>query len=205
MPGLSLILEFMPILQHVGLVLRKALKPPGSGHWTNCQLRAGRRGSMIRALLGEFRMKLFSYRSAAAAIFIAALLPVATVHAQLDDLIKKGQSAGSSGGAGSLGSMASGLSGQSLSSGSTGNVAGLLQYCISNNFVQGDGASSIQNKLMGKLPGGSASSDPDYKDGAKGLLKSSDGKQLDLSGEGLKAKATKQVCDQILSQAKSML
>jgi hypothetical protein len=150
-------------------------------------------------------MKLFSYRIAAAAISLAALLPVATVHAQLDDLVKKGQSAGSSGGAGSLGSMASGLSGQSLSAGSTGNVAGLLQYCISNNFVQGDGASSIQNKLMGKLPGGSASSDPGYKDGAKGLLKSSDGKQLDLSGGGMKAQATKQVCDQVLSQAKSLL
>jgi hypothetical protein len=145
-------------------------------------------------------MKLFSYRTAAAAIFIAALLPVATVHAQLDDLIKKGQSAGSSGGAGSLGSMAGGLS-----SGSTGNVAGLLQYCIKNNFVQGDDASSIQNKLMGKLPGGSASSDPGYKDGAKGLLKSSDGKQLDLSSGGLQGQATKQVCDHVLSQAKSML
>jgi hypothetical protein len=160
----------------------------------------------MRALLGEFCMKLSSYRTAAAAIFIAALLPVATVHAQLDDLVKKGQSAGSSGGAGSLGSMASGLSGQSLSSASTGNVAGLLQYCISNNLIQGEGASSIQNKLMGKLPGGSASSsDPGYKDGAKGLLKSSDGKQLDLSGGGLPAQATKQVCDQVLAQAKSML
>jgi hypothetical protein len=148
-------------------------------------------------------MKAVTHR--VALLFIAAMLPVATAHAQLDDLIKKGQSAGSSGGVGNIGDMASGLSGQSLTSGGIGNVAGLLQYCISNNFLSGGGASSVKDKLTGKLPGGSQSSDRGYQDGAKGLLKSSDGKQLDLSGGGLKAQAAKQVCDRILSQAKSML
>ena len=68
-------------------------------------------------------MKLFGYRAAVVRVLIAGILPFSTVHAQVDDLIKKGQSAGSSGTAGSVGSMAGGLSGQSLSAGSTGKVA----------------------------------------------------------------------------------
>src|SRR4051812_19487903 len=120
-------------------------------------------------------MKAYSYRSAITGLLIAALLPVATAHAQLNDMLKKGQSAGTSGG---LGNMASGLSG--LSSGSTGNVAGLLQYCIGNNYIGGEGASSVKDKLMGKLPGNAAESDSGYKDGEKGILSSSDGQQVDL-------------------------
>jgi hypothetical protein len=37
------------------------------------------------------------------------------------------------------------------------------------------------------------------------VLDSNNGKQLDLSGGGLKAEATKQVCDKILQQGKSLL
>jgi hypothetical protein len=150
-------------------------------------------------------MKAFTYRTAVTGILIAALLPVVTAHAQLGGLLKQGESAGSAGGLGSLGDIGSGLSDQSLTAGSTGNVAGVLQYCISNNYLGGEGASSVKDKLMGKLPGGSRSSDKGYKEGAKGLLNISNGKQLDLSGGGLKAEATKQICDKILAQGKSML
>lgn len=86
-----------------------------------------------------------------------------------------------------------------------GNVAGLLEFCIKNNYLGGKDASSVKDKLMGKLPGGSVSSDSGYAEGSKGLLKSSDGKQLDLSGGGLKAQVSKQVCDQVLAQGKSLL
>ena len=58
---------------------------------------------------------------------------------------------------------------------------------------------------MGKLPGGSSSSDSGYGSGKKGILSSSDGGQLDLSGGGLKEKVTKEVCDKVLEQGKSML
>lgn len=55
---------------------------------------------------------------------------------------------------GKLGGMIPG--GGSMTSGSMGNVAGLLQYCMKNNFLGGDsGAAGIQNQLMGKLGGGS--------------------------------------------------
>ncbi len=59
---------------------------------------------------------------------------------------------------GKLGSMIPG-GGGSLTSGSMGNVAGLLEYCVKNNYLGGNsGASGIQSQLMGKLGGGSNSS-----------------------------------------------
>jgi len=57
---------------------------------------------------------------------------------------------------GKLGSMIPG--GGSMTSGSMGNVAGLLEYCVKNNYLGGDsGASGIQQQLMGKLGDGSTS------------------------------------------------
>ncbi|MFM0733953.1 DUF2501 domain-containing protein [Paraburkholderia sediminicola] len=154
-------------------------------------------------------MKARMYRTTALGILFAALLPVSGAQAQLGNLLNQsgGSGGGSSGGLGSLGSMGSALSGQSLTSGSTSNVAGVLEFCIKNNYVSGSGASSVKDSLMSKLPGGSssASSDSGYTDGAKGILSSSSGQQLDLSGGGLKQQATKQICDKILAQGKSML
>jgi len=60
---------------------------------------------------------------------------------------------------GKLGGLLGG-GGGSMSSGSMGNVAGLLQYCVKNNYLGGDsGASGIKDQLMGKLgAGGGATS-----------------------------------------------
>lgn len=59
---------------------------------------------------------------------------------------------------GKLGGLLSG-GGGSMSSGSMGNVAGLLQYCVKNNYLGGDsGASGIKDQLLGKLGGGSSGS-----------------------------------------------
>jgi hypothetical protein len=148
-------------------------------------------------------MKTWMHRMAVAAV-IAGAIPAAPAHAQLGDLLKQGQNAGSTGATGKLGGLGGLLSGGALSSGSTGNVAGLLEFCIKNNYLGAQGSSSIKDKLMGKL-GGTPTPETGYADGAKGLLKSGDGKQLDLSGGGLKAQATRQICDRILAQAKSML
>jgi hypothetical protein len=66
---------------------------------------------------------------------------------------------------GKLGGMIPG--GGSMTSGSMGNVAGLLQYCVKNNYLGGDsGASGIQNQLMGKLGGGSASNSSSKSSGS---------------------------------------
>ncbi|MDR5748642.1 DUF2501 domain-containing protein [Caballeronia sp. LZ029] len=136
------------------------------------------------------------------AILATSLLYIPLTHAQLGNLLDQGKSSGG-GALGSLGGLSSGMSLDSLSSGSTSNVAGVLEYCIKNNYL-GGGASSVKDGLMSKL-GGSASSDSGYTSGAKGILDSGNGKQVDLSGGGLKEQLTKQVCDKILAQGKSLL
>lgn len=145
-------------------------------------------------------------RIAVAAGMLGLLAAMAPANAQIDDLLKHGGSSGgaSASGLGKLGGMGSALSGGSLSAGSTGNVAGLLEYCIKNNFLGGQDSSSVKDKLMGKL-GGTPAPESGYAEGAQGVLKTGDGKQLDLGGGGLKEQATKQICDKVLAQGKSML
>lgn len=152
-------------------------------------------------------MKPTLHRAAAAGLLAAALFQAASAHAQLGDLLDKAKGAGSaaSGGTGALGGLGGALSGQSMTAGSTGNVAGILEFCIRNNYLKGNAASGVKDALMGKLPGGSAKSDSGYGDGARGILNSAGGNKVDLGGGGLKAEVTRQVCDRILSQAKSLL
>ncbi|HVI56887.1 MAG TPA: DUF2501 domain-containing protein [Luteibacter sp.] len=118
----------------------------------------------------------------------------------------------------SLKGLAGGSSG-SLTSGSMGNAAGILQYCVTNNYLGGDsGASGVKDQLLGKLGGKSSEAAPTqdtgYLDGAKGLLKSKDGKTVDLGGAAgadsspmgdAKAKITKKICSAVLKQGKGML
>lgn len=139
-------------------------------------------------------MKTTLYRIAA----LLLALPLASAHAQLEGLMGKGGK--------DLQGMAGALPGQSMSSGSLGNVAGLLQFCVTNNYLGGGDVNSVQDKLMGKLPGGTKSQDPGFTDGLKGILHGSNGKQVDLgSTGGIKEQVTKQVCDTVLKQARSFL
>lgn len=150
-------------------------------------------------------------RFALMALASAVLMGLAPAsRAQLGDVLKNPMGGGAGGtaesAAGALGGMGSGLSLQSLSSGSMGNVAGLLDFCIKNNYLGAGGAASVKDKLMDKLGGPSkASADSGYGSGTRGILQDSHGKTLDLSGSGLKAKATEQVCEKVLSQGKSFL
>ncbi|WP_353190243.1 DUF2501 domain-containing protein [Pandoraea pnomenusa] len=139
-----------------------------------------------------------------------ALATPMPAQAQLDMLknaVGGSSGGGNSGGLGSLGGMASA---GSLTSGSIGNATGVLEFCVKNNYLSGANLSSatdVKDKLLGKLgtQSGSPAASPGYLDGAKGLLSSSDGKTVDLNGGGLKEQITRQVCDKILSQAKSFL
>lgn len=142
-------------------------------------------------------------RTWASGLLIAAALYLPAAHAQLGNLLNQSGNSSAAGELGSLSGMGSGLSLQSLTSSSTGNVAGVLEYCVKNNYLGGS-ASSVKDGLMSKL-GGSATTDSGYTDGAKGILNSGNGKQVDLSGAGLKEQVTKQVCDKILAQGKSLL
>lgn len=109
--------------------------------------------------------------------------------------------------------------GSSLTSGSTGNAAGIIQYCMKNNYLGGTDAASVKDKLMGKLGGeDKAKSNSGYMAGAQGLLQGHDGKSTNLAEAGgaggmagmsgmgdMKAKATKKACGMVLKQGKSML
>lgn len=106
----------------------------------------------------------------------------------------------------SLGGGDSGFS--SLTSGSLSNATGVIEFCIRNNYLGGDAATSMKDKLLGKLGGAETpkEEDPGYADGLKGLIKSGDGKSVDLSkNKGLKAKITEKACATVLEQAKSFL
>jgi len=134
-----------------------------------------------------------------AALLLAAALPLVGAHAQIDSLLGKGERGGDLKGL-------AGMASAPMASGSMGNVAGLLQYCIGNNYLSREGAGSVKDQLMGKLPGGSPTQDKGYQEGMKGLLRGSNGNAMDLSGGGgLKAEITKKACDTILAQAKSFL
>lgn len=149
------------------------------------------------------------------AIAIAAAFAAPVAHAQLGDLLKKGEgavqggdSASGSAGAGALGGLGGlgGLAGNSLGSASTSNVTGLMTYCVKNNYLGGGDASSIKDSLMGKLGGEKkASSDSGYLSGAKGILDGGGGQKVELGGGGMKEELTKKVCDQVLSRGKSLL
>ncbi|QCI12206.1 DUF2501 domain-containing protein [Pseudomonas putida] len=80
-----------------------------------------------------------------------------------------------------------------LTSGGTGKVAGVLEYCVKNNYLSADAATAVKDKLLSKVSGGT--SDSDYQAGAEG----------DYSVAGMKKKVTKQVCEQVLKQGKSLI
>ncbi|MFC4818749.1 DUF2501 domain-containing protein [Dokdonella ginsengisoli] len=101
----------------------------------------------------------------------------------------------------------------SVASGSAGNAAGVIEYCVKNNYLGGDAAGGLKDKLLGKVGGDDASESDksDYADGAKGVLKTGDGKSVDLGNlgggqlGGMKDKLTKKACASVLDHAKSFL
>jgi hypothetical protein len=125
----------------------------------------------------------------------------AGAHAQVGDLLKKG---GHDSELSGLKGMA-GMAGSPLASGSMSNVAGLLHYCIYNNYLGGPEATAVKDRLTGKLPTGGEGEDRGYSDGQKGLLYGSNGNLLDLQGGGLSADVARKACETVLAQGKSFL
>ncbi len=144
-----------------------------------------------------------THRAAVLGGLLAIALPFCAAQAQLSgDLLKSGANGASSllgGGAGGL------LSGSGAGSSNISNIAGVLQYCLKNKYLSGNSAQSIQDSLMNKTTNKPSTTSSSYTDGIKGILHSDDGKQMNLGGSGLKAAATEQICNTVLSSAKSML
>jgi hypothetical protein len=108
------------------------------------------------------------------------------------------------------GLMGGSSSGASLSSGTLGNAAGVLGYCAQNNYLSGNTATDVKDKVLAKLGASQPAAAPveksnDYLSGLKGVLNSGDGKQVDLGSPGIKETITKKVCDAVLKQGKSFL
>lgn len=136
---------------------------------------------------------------AAAGLLCATLL--APAQAGLLDSVKDKALGGasSSSGLGALGM-------PSIGSGTASNAAGVLQYCIKNNYLSAASAGGVKDKLMGKLGLGGetqATQDQGYQQGLTGMLQGSNGGSFDMGKvqDNLKEKA----CDYVLKNASSLL
>jgi hypothetical protein len=139
-------------------------------------------------------------------VLLALQLPGGPARAQMMDQLKGAMSGGESGaGGGVLGAMGGGGL-PSVGQTGTSNTAGVLQYCIKNNYLGSGGASSVKDSLMSKVTGsGKSATDTGFQDGSRGLLQTGNGQNFSLGGSGIKAQVTQKVCDQVLAHAKSLL
>ncbi|GBR49593.1 DUF2501 domain-containing protein [Gluconobacter roseus] len=137
------------------------------------------------------------------AVLAAAGLVVSSAHAQSIPGVGGAGNAmsgmsgmsGMTGGTGMMGSML-----PNVSSASTGNVAGVLSYCVQNNYLSGSGATSALSSLTGKQD---VTSSSDYKAGQQGQLLTGSTNPLSLSS--LKGQMKQKVCSMILNRAQNLL
>lgn len=137
------------------------------------------------------------------AVLAAAGLVVSSAHAQSIPGVGGAGNAmsgmsgmsGMTGGTGMMGSML-----PNVSSASTGNVAGVLSYCVQNNYLSGSGATSALSSLTGKQ---NVTSSSDYKAGQQGQLLTGGTNPLSLSS--LKGQMKQKVCSMILNRAQNLL
>lgn len=111
------------------------------------------------------------------------------------------------GAAQALGGAAGNLGLPALGGDVAGNVAGVLGYCIRNNFLGGDVAVQARSRLLSGLgleEEKAAEEDEDYKAGLSGLLKGTGGgRSLDL--ESVSGEIRERACDYVLENAGSLL
>jgi hypothetical protein len=98
----------------------------------------------------------------------------------------------------------------SLSSGSAGNAAGVLQYCMANEFLAGAdlaNASSMKDKLIGKVGGkDTAEADSGFAAGAQGNVVGTDGNSVSLANLGsLENNLRQTACKAVMNHASSLL
>lgn len=136
---------------------------------------------------------------------IALALLAAGASAQANNLLdqlkeKAGEATSSQGGGGSaLGNL--GFKMPAIGAGTMGNAAGVLQYCVKNNYLGGD-AASVKDKLLAKITG-QKPQETGFASGAKGLLKGGDGQTLNF--KILSTKVKTKACDYVLKNATSLI
>ena len=111
---------------------------------------------------------------------------------------------GNSGGASSSALSALGLGGLT-GSGTASNAAGVLTYCMKNNYLNPDKATQVKDQLLGKLGLGQKEEPKDtgYQSGLGGLIQGSNGQTFSL--DKIKSDLKEKACDFVLNNAKSLL
>ena len=96
-----------------------------------------------------------------------------------------------------------GLAMPSLAGSSAGNIAGLLEYCVRNNYLKKASIENLQTQLLAfaGIPPTQPQQDPGYNQGLSGLL-NSNGQGFNLAT--IKSQATEKACDHILRSAGSL-
>lgn len=97
---------------------------------------------------------------------------------------------------------AAGLTGSSTA----GNAAGVITYCMKNNYLNADKAAQVKDQLLGKMGLGGqqqAPKDEGYLSGLKGLVTGSGGQTFNL--DSVKGKLKEKACDYVLDNARSLL
>ena len=124
----------------------------------------------------------------------------------------KGQAGGGSGKSSALGGMLGGgadmsaLSAAGLtSSGTAGNAAGVITYCMKNNYLNADKAAQVKDQLLGKMGMGQKEEPKDegYLSGLAGTVTGSGGQTFSL--DKVKGNLKEKACDFVLDNAKSLL
>ena len=124
----------------------------------------------------------------------------------------RGQTGGGSGSSGLSGMLGGGaemsaLSAAGLTGSSTAsNAAGVITYCMKNNYLNADKATQVKNQLLGKMGLGGqqeAPKDEGYLSGLSGLVTGSGGKSFNLGS--VQGKLKEKACDYVLDNAGSLL
>jgi hypothetical protein len=121
----------------------------------------------------------------------------------------EGSSSGLGGLLGNSGAAAGGLSALGLGgltgSGTASNAAGVITYCMKNNYLNADKAAQVKDQLLGKLGLGQKEEPKDtgYQNGLLGMVTGSNGQTFSL--DKVKSNLKEKACDFVLDNAKSLL
>ena len=90
-------------------------------------------------------------------------------------------------------------------SGTASNAAGVITYCMKNNYLNADKAAQVKNQLLGKMGLGQKEEPKDegYLSGLSGMVTGSGGKSFNL--DKIKGDLKEKACDYVLDNAKSLL
>ena len=121
---------------------------------------------------------------------------------------KLGTGGGASALSGALGGGAdmSALSAMGLTGSATpSNAAGVITYCMKNNYLNADKAAQVKSQLLGKMGLGQKEEPKDegYLSGLSGMVTGSGGKSFNL--DKVKGDLKEKACDYVLDNARSLL